>query len=116
MLTTGLHHPALALRESGYYLPLENGLRLFERFVLAAPGEAMALAAGSSQSARALRELISGAGPPEFPLLIRLVEESSIDLPTRQGAVTPYAIAGEQLAFPASNGLSSPVGTWKTIR
>ena len=55
VLTAGLHNPALALRESALYLPLEKGRNLFERFVLAAPGEAIALASGNSQAARSFR-------------------------------------------------------------
>ena len=72
VLTAGLHNPALALRESALYLPLEKGRNLFERFVLAAPGEAIALASGNSQAARSFRQLMSDTGPPEFPFLIRL--------------------------------------------
>ena len=103
VLAAGLHNPALALRESGEYLAIENGPRLFERFVLAAPGEAMALAAGTSKSARSLRELISGAGPPEFPLLLRLADDSSIDLPRRQRvAVFAGRIVRGQLSFEAA--------------
>lgn len=103
VLKTGLHNPALALREAGDYLPLENGRRLFEQFVLAAPGEAMALAAGRSPSARSLRELLSGAGPPEFPLLLRLADDPSIDLPSRQRvAVLAGRIARGQLSFGAA--------------
>ena len=77
VLTAGLHNPALALRESALYLSLEKGRHLFERFVLAAPGEAIALASGNSQSARSFRQLMSDPGPPEFPFLIRLAEDSS---------------------------------------
>ena len=72
VLTTGLHNPAMALRESALYLSLESGRRLFEQFVLAAPGEAIALATGSSQSALSFRQLMSAPGPPEFPLLFVL--------------------------------------------
>ena len=100
VLTAGLHNPLLALRESELYLPLENGRRIFERLVLAAPGEAVALAAGSSRSARAFRELISAPGPPEFPLLTRLAEDSFIELPKRQRvAVLAGLIARGQLSF-----------------
>jgi len=103
VLTTGLHNPALALREPGDYLPLENGRRLFERFVLAAPGEAMALAAGSSHSARFLRESIAGAGPPEFPLLLRLADDPAIDMPKRQRvAILAGRIVRGQLSFEAA--------------
>jgi len=83
VLAAGLHNPGLALRESGEYLPLESGHRLFERFVLAAPGEAMELAAGSTRSAREIRELLTGAVAPELALLARLAGDASIDLPRR---------------------------------
>jgi hypothetical protein len=100
ILATGLHNPALALRESSCYLPLPGGRRLFERFVLAAPGEAMAMAAGTSDSARATRELLSGSGPPEFPLLLRLANDSGIDLLRRQRmAVFVGRIARGTLSF-----------------
>ena len=100
VLTAGLHNPALALRESALYLSLDTGRRLFERFVLAAPGEAIALATGSSQSALSFRQLISDPGPPEFPLLIRLAEDSSIDLPKRQRlAILAGRITRSELSF-----------------
>ena len=100
VLTAGLHNPALALRESALYLSLDTGRRLFERFVMAAPGEAIALATGGSQSALSFRKLISDPGPPEFPLLIRLAEDSSIDLPKRQRlAILAGLITRSELSF-----------------
>jgi hypothetical protein len=100
VLMAGLHNPALALRESALYLPLDKGRRLFERFVLAAPGEAIALAAGNSQSARSFRQLMSDPVAPEFPILIRLAEDSSIDLPKRQRlAILAGRISRGKLSF-----------------
>src|ERR1039458_4396996 len=54
VLAAGLRNPALALRESGQYLPLTGGRRLFERFVLSAPDEDRALASGTTRTASAL--------------------------------------------------------------
>ena len=100
VLTAGLHNPALALRESALYLPLEKGRNLFERFVLAAPGEAIALASGNSQAAQSFRQLMSDPGPPEFPFLIRLAEDSSLDLPKRQRlAILAGPMSRGQLSF-----------------
>ena len=100
VLAVGLHNPELALREPGQYLPLTGGRRLFERFVLAAPDQAMGLASGPSRSARAVRELMSGAGSPELALLARLAEEPSIDLPRRSRvAILAGRIARGELSF-----------------
>jgi len=79
----GLHNPALALRETGQYLPLAAGRRLFAAFVLTAPDEAMALASGTTRSARAVHELLLAAGSPQLALLARLSQDSAIDLPRR---------------------------------
>jgi hypothetical protein len=83
VLAAGLHNPALALRETGQYMPLTGGSRLFERFVLAAPDQAMGLASGTSKSARAVRDLLSASNSPELALLARLAQDPSIDLPRR---------------------------------
>ena len=99
----GLRNPDLALRETAEYLPLANGHRLLEEFVHAAPDEAMGMAAGSSKSARALRELMSGAGSPELALLVRLADERGIDLPRRRRmAILGKRIARGDLAFDAA--------------
>jgi hypothetical protein len=100
VLAAGLHNPALALRETGQYLPLTGGNRLFERFVLAAPDQAMGLASGTTASARAVRELMSGSKSPEVALLTRLAEDSSIDLPRRgRVAVLSGRVARGGLSF-----------------
>ncbi len=100
VLPVGLHNPALALRESSQYLPLPTGLRLFERFALAAPDQAMGLASGSSKSARAIRELMSAAGSPQMALLARLAGDTSIDLPRRgRVAILAGRIVRGQLSF-----------------
>ena len=83
VLAVGLHNPELALRESGQYVPLAAGPELFERFVLAAPDQAMGLATGSSQTALAVRQLMAGAHSPEMTVLSRLAEDTAIDLPRR---------------------------------
>ena len=83
VLAVGLHNPELALRESGQYLPLAAGPELFERFVLAAPDQAMGLATGSSKTATAVRQLMAGAHSPEMTVLSRLAEDTAIDLPRR---------------------------------
>jgi hypothetical protein len=83
VLAAGLHNPELALRESGQYLPLAGGPELFERFVLAAPDQAMGLATGTSKTALAVRQLMAGAQSPEMTLLSRLAEDTSLDLPRR---------------------------------
>ena len=83
MLAVGLRNPALALRESGQYLALSGGRRLFERFVRAAPDEAVALASGTSQGAGSFQDLLLTAGTAEFALLARLAGERTIDLPRR---------------------------------
>jgi len=53
--------------------------------VLAAPGDAVALATGSSQPALAFGKLMSAASGLKFPVLIRLAEDSSIIAPVQQG-------------------------------
>ena len=100
VLAVGLHNPALALRESGQYLPLAGGRRLFERFVLSAPDEAVALASGTTQWARSFRDLLSSAGTPEFAVLARISGEPSIDLPRRARiAILAGRIARNELSF-----------------
>lgn len=83
VLAVGLHNPELALRESGQYVPLPGGPQLFERFVLAAPDQAMGLATGASKTALAVRQLMADAQSPEMAVLSRLAEDTSIDLPRR---------------------------------
>ena len=100
VLAVGLRNPALALRESGQYLPLAGGRRLFERFVLSAPDEAMALASGTTRTASSFRDLLSSAGSPEFLLLARLAADPSIDLPRRARiAILARPIARGELSF-----------------
>jgi len=103
VLAAGLHNPALALRETEDYLTLDKGHDLFVRFVLAAPGEAMSLATGTSKWARSFREWMSTPGPPEFPLLLRLADDTAIDLPRRQRlAVFASRIVRGDLSFDAA--------------
>jgi len=100
VLAAGLHNPALALRETGQYLSLHGGQRLFERFVLAAPDQAMGLASGTTASARAVRQLMAGSQLPELAVLTRLAEDSSIDLPRRgRVAVLAGRIASGELSY-----------------
>ncbi|MGP8245342.1 MAG: hypothetical protein ACLQVN_12595 [Bryobacteraceae bacterium] len=100
VLAAGLRNPALALRETGQYLPLAGGNALFERFVLAAPDQAMGLASGTGASALEVRRLMSASKSPELALLTRLAEDSSIDLP-RHGrvAILSGRIARGELSF-----------------
>ncbi len=83
VLATGLQNPALTLRESEDYLGLSSGRRLFERFVLSAPDEAIAMASGSDRSALAFRERLARSGSAELALLARVAEDGSVDLPRR---------------------------------
>jgi hypothetical protein len=107
ILATGLHNPALALREPEAYLALDEGHDLFARFVLAAPGEAMSLATGTSKWARSFRESMSAPVPPEFPLLLRLADETAIDLSRRQRlAVFASRIVRGDLSFDAALRIS----------
>jgi len=100
VLAAGLRNPALALRETGQYLPLTGGSRLFERFVLAAPDEAMGLASGTSRSARAVRDLLSAGSSPDLALLARLAQDPSIYLPRRgRVAILAGRIARGELSF-----------------
>ncbi len=86
VLAVGLRNPELALRESDQYLPLPDGPRLFERFVLAAPDQAMGIATGSSKTARATREWMAASDSPEMAILSRLAADSSVDM-LRRGRV-----------------------------
>jgi hypothetical protein len=107
VLAAGLHNPALALRETGQYLPLAGGGRLFERFVLAAPDQAMGLASGTSLSARAVRDLLSASKSPELVLLARLAADQSIDLPRRSRlAILAGRIARGELSFDSALGIA----------
>jgi predicted lipid carrier protein YhbT len=100
VLAAGLQNPALALRESEEYLGLGGGRRLFERFVLAAPDEAVAMAAGTDRSALAFRERLARSGSAELALLARIAEDGSIDLPWRSHvAVFAGRIARDELSF-----------------
>jgi hypothetical protein len=100
VLAVGLHNPALALRESSQYLPLAGGQSMFRQFVLSAPDEAVALASGTTRSARSFRDLLSSAGSPEFLLLARLAADPSIDLPRRSRiAILARSIARGRISF-----------------
>jgi hypothetical protein len=108
VLAAGLRNPALALRETGQYLPLVGGSRLFERFVLAAPDQAMGLASGTSRTARAVRDLLSASESPELVLLTRLAEDTSIDLPRRgRLAILAGRIARGELSFESALGIAA---------
>ncbi len=107
VLAAGLRNPALALRESGEYLPLTSGRRLFEQFVLAAPEVAMGMASGTTQSARELRELLSGAGSPQLAVLARLAGEPSLDLARRSRmAILAGRIAGGEVSFDSASRIA----------
>jgi hypothetical protein len=107
VLAVGLHNPSLALRESSQYLPLAAGQRLFQQFVLSDPDEAVALASGTTRSARAFRDLLSSAGSPEFLLLARLAADPSIDLPRRSRlAILARSIARGRLSFQSALEIS----------
>ena len=97
---SGLRNPPLALRESAEYLSLPSGRRLFEAFVHAAPDEAMAMASGSSTSARAMYELLSSSSAPEISVLVRLACEQGIDQPRRRRvALLAGRIARGEITF-----------------
>ena len=90
VLAVGLRNPELALRESAQYLPLPDGPRIFERFVLAAPDQAMGIATGSSKTSHATRELMAASTSQEIAILLRLSEDTSIDM-LRRGRVAILA-------------------------
>lgn len=96
VLAAGLRNRALALRESGQYLPLGAGRRLFERLVLSDPDEAMALASGTTRSASAFQDLLSSVGTPEFLLLARIAADVPSICPA--APVSPFSLAGSRAA------------------
>ncbi len=109
VLAVGLHNPALALRESAQYLTLPAGEKLFERFALSAPDEAMSLAAGAGATAHAVRERMA-SGPAELAVLARLAGDISIDLPRRgRAAILAVRIARGELSYAAALKLADSV-------
>lgn len=100
VLAAGLHNPELALRETGDYLALSGGPRLFARFVSAAPDQAMGLALGPERPAQSFRNLLSQTESPEMAVLIRIAAEPSIDLPRRERlAILAGTVAHGGLSF-----------------
>jgi hypothetical protein len=103
VLAAGLRNPSLALREGDRYLPLTAGTRLFERFVLAAPDQAMGLASGTSRWAQKARDLLSASNSPVLTLLARLAQDPAVDLPRRgRVAILAGRISRGELSFQAA--------------
>ena len=79
LMAVAKNNPQVAVRDYERYRDLPFATELFESAVLLAPDEAVAVATGTSEAARVVRETLEASSRREITVLSNLLRDSSLD-------------------------------------
>jgi hypothetical protein len=109
-------HPSVALREVRNYIDLSCGPEVFEAAVLAAPAEAVGLAAGNSATAEAALKGLRASRNAELQILASLAGDVSRSTVVRERmAVFGSEIAAGRISLDRAGGLANSNGYFPAV-